>query len=262
MEQAQSLQSLWELFLAEWPLERIESMKLEDYVSTKDKTTFTYWLETKTQIIGNIKGSPSHKFGIYKRVKEPKERAGIIHGDEYSWWEKYGSNEHAAFEAVRNEIVSVIKAVKKNDLKVIDSAELAPLYKWKIAFMYQSQSKPTIVNIFGKDKLAELTGLPKDTEYPRFYNSLIEKYDIERYENIAEYGRLLWSQLGEKEPLDSHVDFVEMTTHIPPLNQIFFGPPGTGKTFHTIEAAVKAADPNFYSYLDIDPVSLLLSYGD
>lgn len=37
----------------------------------------------------------------------------------------------------------------------------------------------------------------------------------------------------------------ESTMQSPPLNQIFFGPPGTGKTFVTIEAAVKAADPGF-----------------
>ncbi|WP_115659707.1 McrB family protein [Grimontia hollisae] len=30
-----------------------------------------------------------------------------------------------------------------------------------------------------------------------------------------------------------------------PLNQILYGPPGTGKTYHTVEIAVRAAEPNF-----------------
>ncbi|EGU34046.1 putative 5-methylcytosine-specific restriction enzyme with GTPase activity [Vibrio ichthyoenteri ATCC 700023] len=38
------------------------------------------------------------------------------------------------------------------------------------------------------------------------------------------------------------------------LNQILFGPPGTGKTYHTIEAAVKAVEPEFYNSLNIDPI--------
>ncbi|MEZ8548511.1 AAA family ATPase [Vibrio cyclitrophicus] len=39
-----------------------------------------------------------------------------------------------------------------------------------------------------------------------------------------------------------------------PLNQILFGPPGTGKTYHTIEAAVQAAEPAFYESLNIERV--------
>lgn len=36
------------------------------------------------------------------------------------------------------------------------------------------------------------------------------------------------------------------------LNQIFFGPPGTGKTYHTINEAIKIADPEFYKIHEKD----------
>lgn len=42
------------------------------------------------------------------------------------------------------------------------------------------------------------------------------------------------------------------TTVSSPLNQILYGPPGTGKTYHTVQVAVKAADPDFYAELAID----------
>ncbi|WP_242603642.1 McrB family protein [Idiomarina baltica] len=49
---------------------------------------------------------------------------------------------------------------------------------------------------------------------------------------------------------DSLVEEISMTNNSTtqvsqPLNQILFGPPGTGKTFTTIERAVRAAEPNF-----------------
>lgn len=52
---------------------------------------------------------------------------------------------------------------------------------------------------------------------------------------------------------DSYSDKKVITVNNSPLNQILFGPPGTGKTFHTTEAAVKAADPAFYGQLNINP---------
>ncbi len=251
MTQADSLQALWDEFLATWPLDRIETMTLPEYVSTHDKTTFTYWLETRTQSLANIKGSPSPKFGIYKRNSDPKDRSGMIHGDEYSWWEKFGATEQEAFEKIRNEIIKVIKAARDGDVKSIDKVELAPIYKWKIAFMYQDQNAPCIVNIFAKDKLVELTGLPSSSGYPELYHSLMQDYSVARHDNIAEYGRVCWSRLDNEktesvDPMDGDdSNNTEERMNLAPLNQILYGPPGTGKTYHTIEAAVKAAEPSF-----------------
>ncbi|MFO4640500.1 AAA family ATPase [Vibrio cholerae] len=251
MTQADSLQALWDEFLATWPLDRIETMTLPEYVSTQDKTTFTYWLETRTQPLANIKGSPSPKFGIYKRNGDPKDRSGMIHGDEYSWWEKFGATEQEAFEKIRNEIIKVIKAARDGDVKSIDKVELAPIYKWKIAFMYQDQSAPCIINIFAKDKLVELTGLPSSSGYPELYHSLMQNYSVALHDNIAEYGRVCWSRLDNEktesvDPMDGDdSNNTEERMNLAPLNQILYGPPGTGKTYHTIEAAVKAAEPSF-----------------
>ncbi|HHC7343527.1 TPA: AAA family ATPase [Vibrio cholerae] len=251
MTQADSLQALWDEFLATWPLDRIETMTLPEYVSTQDKTTFTYWLETRTQSLANIKGSPSPKFGIYKRNSDPKDRSGMIHGDEYSWWEKFGATEQEAFEKIRNEIIKVIKAARDGDVKSIDKVELAPIYKWKIAFMYQDQNAPCIINIFAKDKLVELTGLPSSSGYPELYHSLMQNYSVALHDNIAEYGRVCWSRLDNEktesvDPMDGDdSNNTEERMNLAPLNQILYGPPGTGKTYHTIEAAVKAAEPSF-----------------
>ncbi|MCX9541057.1 AAA family ATPase [Vibrio cholerae] len=251
MTQADSLQALWDEFLATWPLDRIETMTLPEYVSTHDKTTFTYWLETRTQSLANIKGSPSPKFGIYKRNSDPKDRSGMIHGDEYSWWEKFGATEQEAFEKIRNEIIKVIKAARDGDVKSIDKVELAPIYKWKIAFMYQDQNAPCIINIFAKDKLVELTGLPSSSGYPELYHSLMQNYSVALHDNIAEYGRVCWSRLDNEktesvDPMDGDdSNNTEERMNLAPLNQILYGPPGTGKTYHTIEAAVKAAEPSF-----------------
>lgn len=251
MTQADSLQALWDEFLATWPLDRIETMTLPEYVSTQDKTTFTYWLETRTQSLANIKGSPSPKFGIYKRNSDPKDRSGMIHGDEYSWWEKFGATEQEAFEQIRNEIIKVIQAARDGDVKSIDKVELAPIYKWKIAFMYQDQNAPCIINIFAKDKLVELTGLPSSSGYPELYHSLMQDYSVALHDNIAEYGRVCWSRLDNEktESVDAMAgddsNNTEERMNLAPLNQILYGPPGTGKTYHTIEAAVKAAEPSF-----------------
>jgi len=62
------------------------------------------------------------------------------------------------------------------------------------------------------------------------------------------------SSYGEKEFFSASVDqFVQFLNRVQVnmpssnLNQIFFGPPGTGKTYNTINEALKIVDPEFYA---------------
>lgn len=53
---------------------------------------------------------------------------------------------------------------------------------------------------------------------------------------------------SESIPFPNEKERPEVTTNYP-LNQILFGPPGTGKTYSTTEEAVKLADPEWFSKL-------------
>lgn len=75
---------------------------------------------------------------------------------------------------------------------------------------------------------------------PRNEYALFEMDILNRYYDLrlSDLGILIDEDIG-KAP--SQISSTEM----PPLNQILFGPPGTGKTYSTIDIAVKAADPQF-----------------
>ena len=143
-------QQLWDRFLAEWPVERIEAMTLAEYVSVEDKSTFTYWLETEARELGSIKGGSSEKFGIYKRADSSKRngRNNYSHDDTYTWHSKYGEDAPTAFARIKQSILDVIKAVQVNDLDAIELIDIAPTLKWKVAFIYQNRSKLSVLNIY------------------------------------------------------------------------------------------------------------------
>ena len=54
-----------------------------------------------------------------------------------------------------------------------------------------------------------------------------------------------WITENQEKKTNSTENSNDMKKEIP-LNQILFGPPGTGKTYHTINKAIEIADPEFY----------------
>lgn len=110
-------QQLWDRFLNEWPIERIEALTLAQYVSVDDKSTFTYWLETEARNLGSIKGGSSEKFGIYKRADASKRngRNNYSHDDSYTWHSKYGQDASTAFARIKQNILDAIKSIKASD---------------------------------------------------------------------------------------------------------------------------------------------------
>lgn len=144
------LEELLDEFLNRWHIEDVEKMTLQEYVSVDNKDTFCQWVETKTRILGSIKGMTSIKFGIYER-KDPSEKPKNYANDsKYSWLRAYGNNRNEVFEKVKGSIVEVIRLSTNGQFDKIDDIFLPDLFKWKIAFLYSNER---LIPIYKRDAL-------------------------------------------------------------------------------------------------------------
>lgn len=204
-------QHLWDAFLARWPQDKLADLTLQQYVSVNDQDTFTYWLETKTRDLGSIQGNTSAKFGIYKRGSDGKEQSGIGHGEIYSWRTRYGTDENSVFTYVKNALVTIANAAYEGDLQTIEALDFAPLVKWKIAFLYQNQQTPVMINTFSGPMLQVLTDSTVNTPYPEMYQKLINN---KGQRNLLEYGKACWSEAINKKSLAERQKILNHFTHI------------------------------------------------
>lgn len=193
------LDKLYEEFNQRFPIEKLESMPLEQYTNL-DGDYFCTWVERKTQKLGSIQGSPSFKFGIYKYKKVPKDGSGKMYDGEYAWLSKFGEKRDEVYLAVREELVQVAQAARNGNFEVVDKSKFYPMFKWKVAFLY---SEKKLIPIYDKKMLVYIASQKGMSDAKSAEVSQIQKYLLNvpgRNPDLWEYYKELLEIWKAKEP--------------------------------------------------------------
>ena len=225
-------------------------MTLEQYTGVKSKDTFTFWFESKTESLISIWGGSAYKFGIFKRAQNDVEKelkSGQTGDTEYGWYEKYGETRNQAFEKIKNLILQIIENAQNKEFEKIDDIDLGNAIKWKIAFLYAPDK--TLLHIVSKEAfkyLAQKNNI-KSKNISQIQKELLKNKP--NYMDFYEYSSLLWNQYAKENKSTHDVlnnsdnEGYKMTNNDKkltyPLNQILYGPLGTGKTYSTVTKAIE-----------------------
>ena len=148
----------WDAFLKVWPIERLESMTLDEYmIGGGDRDNFSWWIEFGTTDFCSIRGGASNKFLFWKN-HDTLETRTIKQLDAKDPDVCFANN-------VLPDIVSVAKAARKRDMTELCRLEektlLGTAVFWKIALLYQPQSAPFLIAAASGRAIQQIYDLPK-----------------------------------------------------------------------------------------------------
>jgi hypothetical protein len=149
-------------FLETWNPQRMQNLKLDEYVGVGNKYTFVQYVEHRTRDLGSIGGMDSSKFGMWER-QDPDEKHGrYTNVGKYSWPKRLPyTTAPEAFAAIKAELLSVIADAREGNFAAIDrTGILTDFFKWKVAFLYCNER---LIPIFSRtilDGIAEGLRLP------------------------------------------------------------------------------------------------------
>ena len=141
-----------------------------------------------------------------------------------------------------------------------------------IEILFRGENRQNLIDCYSKiaDTIEGFTQIKKDHFFKTYSNDIwssLDDFFLIQYPKIIEiitnYGlsnelmidendftKSLNKILQKRNVMNTDTNFhenVDITMKQSELNQIFFGPPGTGKTYHTINEAIKIVDPVFYA---------------
>lgn len=202
------LQALWDSFLAEWPIERVRTMTLDEYTNLNRSDAFVYWLESRTEDLGSIRGGSAFKWGIYRRDPNRNKPAPprTLRDDAYAWYARHGSTADEAFHAVREKILEIIEAAQQDDLERIEAIDdFWPIVKWKIAFLYQDRESPRIFPVYNDKwlfdhyRLAAPGAKRKDVSRAVMYPTLLDRYADRG--DLFDIARFIWEDAEKQKSI-------------------------------------------------------------
>ncbi|WP_426203885.1 hypothetical protein [Pseudomonas sp. TWP3-1] len=119
-------------FLESFPIERLNRLKVDDYVIGLQRPTFCDRVEVKTRPWAVIQGSTAIKFGIYFGATKSDA------SKEYRFAKKFGDDSTTAFRAVRAALVALVRLGNDPliDFAKIDANPLSQMFKAKILSLY------------------------------------------------------------------------------------------------------------------------------
>lgn len=180
-------------FLERFPIEKLKSLTLEEYTNLDRDNSFCYWLETKTESLGSIWGGSAYKFGIFRIAGDIKPSNKAKNDGVYAWYAKYGDDAKTAYSAILKNIIAVAEAAQSHNFQLINSIDLGPSYKWKIAFLYSNNS---LLNIYAQDGLRYLSKKYGLENYKKAKISELQAFLISKAEgeNLFEFSNQLWTE--------------------------------------------------------------------
>lgn len=245
----------WAAFLERWPEPALRKLTLEQYYGTEGDDSFYSWMRDHSKQLGYFQEGVLSA-GVRLRTGSAKAEPGpgMQTDGRYLWYSILGNSAQEALEHLKAELLTAVDAVQQGDLSLMAGLKDAPgALVWKVAFLYQHQAQPLVLPFYTLERLKRIVGPGANGTALQLQQQLLaQRGDKDILDFAAELERALMPSAVVNDEMEG--SYMPQTSVA--LNQILFGPPGTGKTYATIEAALEVLDNSFLQENFLDRTAL------